>query len=441
MFVTELVRGPHRRCSRRLLSLFVVLGLLTICLPAQAERYALVVGIDKYPHVNQLQGCVQDVRDYHSLLTGQYGFADANVTVLTDAAATREEILRALDRMGQRVHSGDTFVFVYSGHGTLFPDEKSEEIDETELLPKTDYFPAGHYDSAICPFDTGGESTSGKPWRNLILDDELFDHFQPFTTRGCFVLLMSDSCFSGSLARDVGKHLVRGLTPEKALGIPLSAIPRPARSRDVGWRDMSGLYLAITSATDTQTSSEWVDDEGHHCGLFTYALRKALAGRGEGARTYKQVFDNVHTTVLSLSQKDGGSRQEPQVDTRYYTAGLDAAMFDRPAGAASVAAGSLRVVVRVTDASGNPLPDAFFCVFRPGIVDRAAKISPADTLLLGKTDRRGIFDSDQLSVRIPAGAYRVKVVRDGYAVFDDQRELREGSQAGTAVLSFKLVNQ
>ncbi|HEU0052691.1 MAG TPA: caspase family protein, partial [Longimicrobium sp.] len=62
-----------------------------------AGRYAVIVGIDKYPESlhGDLDGPAADARVMRQLLLGKYGFRDENVLLITDRDATRERILQA----------------------------------------------------------------------------------------------------------------------------------------------------------------------------------------------------------------------------------------------------------------------------------------------------------------------------------------------------------
>src|SRR5215213_3117480 len=101
---------------------------------AAGKKYGLFVGINKYSGgINELRGCVNDVTNMRSTLMQKFGFLAANTTMLTDADATRDNILANLKKYQAIAGKGDIFVFDYSGHGTLFPDARSEDQDETNL--------------------------------------------------------------------------------------------------------------------------------------------------------------------------------------------------------------------------------------------------------------------------------------------------------------------
>ncbi|MET0626121.1 MAG: caspase family protein, partial [Pyrinomonadaceae bacterium] len=301
---------------------------------AAPAKYAMLVGINKYPG-NPLNGCVNDVTKLREMLVKDFGFPAENVLLLTDEQATRANILAKLDEFTAKLGRDDLFVFAYSGHGTLFPDSYSEEKDETETLhfapdPRNNnqpFFEDGTYDAAVCPVDSR-ESSSGKPWRNLILDDELYARFSKATAAGAFVNYLTDSCFSGTQGRDLFK--TRSLKLADAIGVPLSQLARPATQRRAAPRDMGGRYLVLSSSSSLQPSTEWRDDEGNACGLFSYVFQK-LVKLKNGRITYRELYQHSEYVIKKLSRDN----QEPQMDTRFYTGSLDRQVFSARGEAAA----------------------------------------------------------------------------------------------------------
>jgi hypothetical protein len=459
-----------------------------ITLPASPPvKYAMLVGINKYPG-NALNGCVNDMTNLREMLVKNFGFAADNVLLLTDEQATRANILARLDEFASKLKRDDLFVFAYSGHGTLFPDSYSEEQDETESLhfnpdPRNDnkpFFEDGKYDAAICPVDSR-ETSSGKPWHNLILDDELYARFSKFATAGAFVNYLTDSCFSGTQGRDLFK--TRSMKLSDALGVPVSQIAKPTTQHRAAPRDMAGRYLVISSSNSLQPSSEWRDDNGNPCGLFSYVFQKLVKLQG-GKITYKELYENSEYIIKKLSKDN----QDPQLDTRFYNGGLDQQVFTTqneaaaasstsasapdasasPASSASAATPAtssatptpastaaatpataatggiaaslpLKVLMLVMNAEGKLLDNCSFAVFKPGVVPVKGEIKREDILLLGRTNEHGYFDSAEKSMSIRPGTYPVKIVREGYQSFVSEVEVRQGQKAGYAILAVRLA--
>jgi hypothetical protein len=452
--------------------------ILSLCLPllmaaapifAAPAKYAMLVGINKYPG-NALNGCVNDVTNLRQMLEENFGFSAENIVMLTDEEATRANILETLDGFGSRLHRDDLFVFAYSGHGTLFPDAYSEEQDETDTLhfesdPRNDnkpFFEDGKYDAAICPIDTRG-TESGKPWHNLILDDELYARFSRYAAQGTFINYLTDSCFSGTQGRDLYK--TRSMKLRDALGIPVDQIKKPAVQHRAAPRDLGGRYLVISSSNSLQPSSEWRDDKGQPCGLFSYVVQK-LVKLQSGKITYKELYESSEYVIKQLSK----DHQDPQMDTRFYSGSLDEQLFTTPgstpatpiqaeavpatpavavapqaaAVTPAVAApapltGPLKVLLLVTDSTGKLLDKCSFAIFRPGVKPVKGEIRREDILILGRTNENGLFNSEEKGMTIEPGSYPVKVVREGYRTFLSTLEVKQSAKAGYAVLAFRLA--
>jgi len=94
--------------------------------------------------------------------------------VLLTRKATRANVLKGLRAASKRLKSGDLFLLTYSGHGGQVDDisgEEDDKLDETWCL----------YDSQL-------------------IDDELYLELSRFA-KGVRVLVLSDSCHSGTVTR------------------------------------------------------------------------------------------------------------------------------------------------------------------------------------------------------------------------------------------------
>lgn len=434
---------------------------------AAPTKYAMLVGINKYPG-NPLNGCVNDVTKLREMLVRDFGFLAENVLLLTDEQATRANILAGLDGFTSKLKRDDLFVFAYSGHGTLFPDAYSEEQDETETLhfapdPRNNnkpFFEDGKYDAAVCPVDSR-ETSSGKPWHNLILDDELYARFSKFAAAGAFINYLTDSCFSGTQGRDLFK--TRSMKLADAIGAPVAQLARPAVQHRAAPRDLGGRYLVLSSSNSLQPSTEWRDDEGNPCGLFSYVFQK-LVKLKNGTITYREMYEGSAYVIKKLSRDN----QDPQIDTRFYQGSLDQQIFTTPSEAAATSAqpsapatptvaapaaaqpaaaaqgggeatAPLRVLMLVMNTEGKLLDKCSFAIFKPGVVPVKGEIKREDILLLGRTNEKGYFDSAARGTSIKPGTYPVKVVREGYQSFISTMEVMQGQKAGYAILAVRLA--
>lgn len=252
------------------------------------SKRALCIGINDYPGTNSdLSGCVNDCNDWAAALATR-GFG---VTKLLDAQATKAKMVAAMGDLIGAAAKGDTVVITYSGHGTWVPDKSGDEPDNR--------------DEGLCPWDI---MTTGQ----VLLDDEiqpLFAH----RAAGVRVLLISDSCHSGSVTRgdesdlDPGLPRARFLPP--ATWMPASELPaataRPAKL--LGGFTRSGGDLLLAGCTDTQYSWD-TRFGGRPNGAFTFYALKALASLPAGA-SYEDWFKKITPAYLPSTQLP----QNPQI--------------------------------------------------------------------------------------------------------------------------------
>jgi hypothetical protein len=264
------------------------------------QKWALLIGIDSYLHVRPLNGCGNDVKAMHQILTDAFKFPQENVTVLTDEAATREGILAALKDLSGRVGEHDIVVVHYSGHGSQMPDREGDEPDGM--------------DETILPCDTGREA----PFDNLdITDDEIYLWLKALTEKTTAITLIFDCCHSGTIVRDPFGADVRWIEPEtRPLSeLPPSPIPLSSRGsldggRDAGpsgWLPLGERYVLIAGCRCDERSFE-IEEAGVKHGALTFFLSRELSGAQSGT-TYRDVFEAAAPRVTSRFQD-----QHPQLE-------------------------------------------------------------------------------------------------------------------------------
>lgn len=96
-------------------------------------------------------------------------------TVLLSKKATRAAVLAQLRAAAKALQAGDLFFLSYSGHGGQVPDSNGDEPDRK--------------DETWCLFD------------GQLIDDELYFELSGFAA-GVRILVLSDSCHSGTVTRD-----------------------------------------------------------------------------------------------------------------------------------------------------------------------------------------------------------------------------------------------
>src|SRR5947207_11425742 len=184
------------------LGAFLVLAIGLFAQPLHAEKYALLVGIDNYANARHLKGAVNDIVAVRQVLLRDLGFASTNVRVLTEEQATKANILAALRGVAEQTKAGDSFFLYYSGHGT-----EMDDVDGDEALVDPD----DHYDEVLVPYDAKPwpKERATEPNSTMVTDDEIGAALANLVGRK--VVVMFDSCHSGSATRGLGETDSRSL--------------------------------------------------------------------------------------------------------------------------------------------------------------------------------------------------------------------------------------
>ena len=145
------------------------------------KYYALVIGNNNYGKLPKLSTPIADAEAIAGVLKDKYGFT---VTLLKDA--NRYDILEALNQMREKLTEQDNLLVYYAGHG---------ELDKVNQR--------GNW----LPVDAEPDSTA-----NWIPNVQVTDILNQMSAR--HVLLVVDSCFSGTLTRSALTRLEAGKSPE-----------------------------------------------------------------------------------------------------------------------------------------------------------------------------------------------------------------------------------
>ena len=138
--------------------------------------HALIIGINKYKEWSPLQTAVKDATVLRNVLVEQYGFDEKNVILRVDKDATRSRIIRDLRYLAGGLKDGDNLLIYYAGHGQL-----------DDLTGDGYWIPVE------------GKLKDPSTWvSNGILKGVLSS--QKVTAKN--VVVIADSCYSGSLLRE-----------------------------------------------------------------------------------------------------------------------------------------------------------------------------------------------------------------------------------------------
>jgi hypothetical protein len=222
------------------------------------KQTALLYAINDYPgNQNDLHGCLNDSRDVAKELDALYpGF---KIKAFTNNKATRNSFLTEVPKAIKELRPEDFLLVHYSGHGTQVIDIHGDDADG--------------YDEGICLID------------GVVIDDDIKEALLGIPD-GATVLLMFDSCFSGTITKDMNNAKIKFMPPPVTRKKKRKKIVRIPRS-EMKWIVMSGCREDQTSA------DAFINGEYH--GAFTYyALRALIPGI-----TYRQWIDKIHKYLPS----------------------------------------------------------------------------------------------------------------------------------------------
>ena len=260
-------------------------------------KRALCVGINDYPYGgSDLNGCVNDAQGWAALLTEHFDFPTSDVTLLTNAEATKAGIIKALKALLKGAQAGDVLVFTNSSHGSYIADTSNDEINA--------------YDEILCPYDIADSP---------LVDDELRQLFSALPPKVHAVAIM-DSCFSGTVTRAAIDENIPGMrTPDDrrvrflspALrGDPVLANPWKARSKSAEKYPQTGMHeLLLSGSTDQEYSCDALINGEYH-GAMTYMALQAIR-EANYKITYSQLNDRINYLL-----EDAGYPQHPQLEGR-----------------------------------------------------------------------------------------------------------------------------
>lgn len=308
---------------------------------APYDRIGLFIGIDNYPRLQPLDGCANDARAMRALFARRFGFRRS--ATLTDGQATRRGILQMLEALidqvrtaRKKVKRGEpvSVVIYYAGHGSQVRDQATVKLGKDEDDARDETWVA--FDSSL-----RGDRD--------VRDDEIRAVYRELVRLGAQVLLISDSCHSGTLHRSAEFAKTRMVyRKDPGAGPPLHAFANIPRQRggDGGPAAQPGLvedkpmpgFVAYTACGPTERANEDEDDAGRPCGRFTKVLRRLLAEISP-----ETTYGQLHRRVLLEFEKNYRSRrQTPQF---YAVAGKRNEVFLRggyPIAHAAVLGGTQR---------------------------------------------------------------------------------------------------
>lgn len=208
--------------------------------------YALVIGNNDYTRMPRLDTAVNDAKEMAAVLSQRYGF---KVTTLLNA--NRYQTLSALSQMREKLTENDNLFLYYAGHG---------ELDKVNQR--------GHW----LPVDAEPNSTA-----NWISNVDITDILNVMTAK--HVLVVADSCYSGTLTRSALGQLEAGMT----------------RDAKINWLKTMTKKRSRTALTSGGVAPVLDAGGGNHS-VFAKALIDVLKANGDvidGSRLYREVAARV----------------------------------------------------------------------------------------------------------------------------------------------------
>lgn len=185
-----------------------------------------------------LMACENDAHDMAAIARAR-GLVP---TVLLGGQATRAALLRRLRGAARSLRAGDLFFLSFSGHGGQVRDASGDEPDKK--------------DETWCL------------WDGQLIDDELYFEFSKFAA-GVRILMLSDSCHSGSVAR----------AREPAVPAGTRSRLMPPAVADKVYRAHAGFYDGLQRAVARHAGSRIADPDAALAQVATSGPMLAVAGR------------------------------------------------------------------------------------------------------------------------------------------------------------------
>ncbi|MBI3585134.1 MAG: SUMF1/EgtB/PvdO family nonheme iron enzyme [Nitrospinae bacterium] len=138
------------------------------------KYHAIIIGNNNYKYIKKLNTAIADANAVDKILREKFGF---KTKVLLDA--TRKEILDTMNDFRKKLGGDDSFLIYYAGHG-----EFDKTADKSYWLP------------------VDALSDSPTEW---IMADDITSNIKRIISR--HILIVSDSCYSGTLTRAVSGDL------------------------------------------------------------------------------------------------------------------------------------------------------------------------------------------------------------------------------------------
>jgi len=226
--------------------------------------YALVIGINDYRHLRKLKTAEADAKAIDATLRGRFGF---ETKLLLNA--NRQQIFGALVDYRRKLDATANLLIYYAGHGI-----NDREVNKAYWLPV--------------------DATEGDP-SNWISADDVTTNVRGISAK--HVLIVSDSCYSGTLTRGLEMGLASAAAGrEKFLRKMLQGKSRTllASGGDEPVADGGGSGHSVFARALLRGLTENERDAFTASELFNDFIQEAVAGSASQAPEYNPLSNSGH---------------------------------------------------------------------------------------------------------------------------------------------------
>ncbi|MFN6526344.1 caspase family protein [Nostoc sp. ChiSLP03a] len=217
------------------------------------RKLALLIGINQYPKIPALSGCLTDVELQREVLIHRFGFQGSDILTLTEEEASREFIETAfLDRLSNQAKPDDAVFFHFSGYGSRVKLETSPETIQNALV------------TANASFDSQEAKIV-----NYILEETLLLLLRSLPTERVTAVL--DTSY---------------YPPTPVLGLKSRALPESVEAKlaaeeldflqQLKTQKLPSTPIVLAATLNPKQSAREELFSGFSAGLFTYALTQYL---------------------------------------------------------------------------------------------------------------------------------------------------------------------
>ncbi|MEH2067255.1 MAG: caspase family protein [Nostoc sp.] len=248
------------------------------------RKLALLIGINHYPQLSALSGCLTDVELQRELLMYRFGFQRSDILTLTEEQASRKFIEAAFsDHLGKQAQAGDLVVFHFSGYGSRVNLETSADAMQNALVAANN-----------------SQNAQTEKIVNYLLEETLL------------LLLRSLPSKQVTAVLDTSYYV-----PSSAIGLKIRALQESPEARlvteeldflkQLKTQKNLSTPVVLTATSNSKQSAREGFFSGFSAGLFTYALTQYL-WEATASTKIQVALSSVENSLYKL-----GSKQQPKL--------------------------------------------------------------------------------------------------------------------------------